>query len=66
MEITIRRNKKITSLIREMSIGDKLILRNAKRLSVVNICSREKRVNGSIYTTTAKGLKNAVMITRIG
>jgi hypothetical protein len=65
MEYTIRKNKNLSEMIRDMIVGESITLRNSNRLSVMSICSRIGKSKNRTYTTTVKGLRNAVKVERV-
>ena len=62
--IQIRRNKKITDALREMTVGDSLILKGSSD-SVKAIAYRMVK-EGFKFSITKKGINNGLKIERIG
>lgn len=61
--IQIRKNKKITDILRGMDVGEVIFIKGSKD-SVKQIASRLKK-EGLIFSTSAKDIKNGLKIERI-
>lgn len=62
--IQIRKNRKITDILRGMDVGEVISIKGSKD-SVKQIASRLKK-EGLIFTTSAKDIKNGLKIERVG
>lgn len=63
MEIQIRRNKKVTDVLRNLPVGESVVLKGTTE-SARNMASRLSRERPK-FTTTSKGITNGIKVERV-